>query len=241
MTAQPEPLPQDIDAPPERDLPDLQLAVGAVLNLQLLSEKRGPRVQARVLGYLEGKSILAARPGACLLPTDLRLGDEVAVRYLVGRSVYGFKSRIIRVSTSPYPYFHLHYPEQVEKMEVRQSERVQVSVAARVQASAGEVESELRDLSASGAMVSAHRKLGQVGDAVRVSFELTFGDVTRNISTGAVIRSVTPMPEGEAEATFRYGMQFQGLDENDRIFLRGFVFEQLAARGGSSTVLAPAV
>jgi hypothetical protein len=35
-------------------------------------------------------------------------------------------------------------------------------------------------------------------------------------------------------------MQFQGLDENDRIFLRGFVFEQLAARGGVSTLLAPA-
>ncbi len=218
---------------------DLQLAVGTVLNLQNLSDKSGARLQVRVLGYLEGQSIIATLPGAFLLPTDLRLGDEVTARYLMGRSVCGFRSHVMRVCTSPYPYFHLHYPDDVQRMDVRQAERAQVSLCAQAQGSDGATAVELRDLSAGGALVLATRDLGKVGEALKLSFELTFGDLTRQISTSATIRSAAPLPRQEDnEPVFRYGVQFHDLDETARIFVRGFVFEQIASHGGAGMAFA---
>jgi hypothetical protein len=211
------------------------------MNLQNLSDKSGTRVQVRVLGYLEGQSIIATLPGAFLLPTELRLGDEVAARYLIGRSVCGFKTSVVRVCTSPYPYFHLQYPSEVQRMDVRRAERAQVSLGAHATIGAGAEQVELRDLSAGGALVVAARELGKMGDALKLTFELTFGDVTRQISAGATIRSVVPVqrPEGGAPV-FRYGIQFQDMDESERIFVRGFVFEQLAGHSGAGALFAPA-
>jgi len=219
---------------------DLQLSVGTVLNLQVLSEKGGPRVQARVLGYLEGQSVMAALPGATLLPTDLRLGDEIAVRYLVGRSVCGFKTRVVRVCTSPYPYFHLDYPEDVQRMDVRSAERVQVALPARLETGAQGLDVEVRDLSATGAMLSSASEIGEVGDVVKLSMELTFGPITRQVSTAATIRNATPATEGGEDSALRYGVQFEELSEADHIFVRGFVFEQLANRAGLASLFAPA-
>jgi c-di-GMP-binding flagellar brake protein YcgR len=239
VSAVPDPAPQEDTAPPTRRPTDLQLMVGTVLNLQVLSERGGPRVQARVLGYLEGQSVIAALPGATLLPTDLRLGDEIAVRYLVGRSVCGFKTRVIRVSTSPYPYFHLLYPDDVQRMDVRSAERVQVALPARLDVGTQALDVEVRDLSATGAMLSTPREVGQVGDAVKLSMELTFGEITRQVSTAATIRNTAPAPEGGEDTTLRYGVQFDGLSEADHIFVRGFVFEQLASRAGVAPQFAP--
>jgi hypothetical protein len=239
-------LPPDILAPeslphaPAQPPADLQLAVGTVLNLQNLSDKSGSRIQVRVLGYLEGHSIIATLPGAFLLPTDLRLGDEVTVRYLMGRSVCGFKTRVVRVCSSPYPYFHLEYPNDVQRMDVRQAERAQVSLAGQAEGASDTAQVELRDLSAGGALVVATRELGNVGDALKLAFELTFGDVTRRMSTSATIRSATPLQRQEgSEPVFRYGVQFQDLGESDRIFVRGFVFEQLAGQVGAAALFAP--
>jgi c-di-GMP-binding flagellar brake protein YcgR len=231
---------QDV-APASRHI-DLHLTIGTVLNLQNLSDKNGTRLQVRVLGYLDGRSILAAMPGGALLPVDLRAGDEMAVRYLMGRSVCGFRSRVLRVCTLPFPYFHLDYPTEVQRMDVRRSERVQVALAGKCEIAGGHsVPVEIRDLSSTGAMLSASEKLGAVSDNVRVSFELTFGEITRQLSVTTSIRNAVPTERNDGGGhVFRYGIQFQDLSEADRIFVRGFVFEQLVSRGSVTTLFAAA-
>jgi c-di-GMP-binding flagellar brake protein YcgR len=125
-------------------------------------------------------------------------------------------------------------------MDVRRAERVQVALAARAQLGAGTVEVQLRDLSATGAMVSAPEELGQVDSVVNLSFELTFGEITRQLTTNATIRNASPAVRTEAGSqVFRCGVQFQDLSEADRIFVRGFVFEQLASRGAVTALFAP--
>ena len=44
--------------------------------------------------------------------------------------------------------------------------------------------------------------------------------------------NITPASEGGDDSALRYGVQFDGLTEADHIFVRGFVFEQLASRAG---------
>src|SRR6476620_7665573 len=120
------------------ELPSLSLPVGILLNLQILGDRSGHRIQAKVLGYKPGESLIAEVPGARLLPIDLRLGDELAARCLVGRRIIGFVCTVIRICTSPYPYFHLTFPERVEQTEVRQGERAAIAIPARLSTAGAE-------------------------------------------------------------------------------------------------------
>jgi c-di-GMP-binding flagellar brake protein YcgR len=232
---------QAAQQPPASERPtDLHLSVGTVLNLQNLSDKSGTRLQAKVLGYLDGHSILAVMPGGALLPVDLRAGDEIAVRYLMGRSVCGFRTHVLRVCTLPFPYFHLDYPKEVQRMDVRRAERVQVALPGKAQVGSNPVPVEIRDLSATGAMLSAAQELGLVDETVKLSFELTFGEITRQLTVTASIRNASPAAKMNGGGpVFRYGVQFQDLPEPDRIFVRGFVFELLANRGSIAALFAP--
>jgi hypothetical protein len=125
-------------------------------------------------------------------------------------------------------------------MDVRSAERVQVALPARLETGAQTVDVEVRDLSATGAMLSSASQIGEIGDVVKLSMELTFGAFTRQVSTAATIRNAIPATEGGEDSGLRYGVQFDELAEAEHIFVRGFVFEQLASRAGVASLFAPA-
>jgi c-di-GMP-binding flagellar brake protein YcgR len=232
--------PMSASATPASATPALPLGIGTALNLQVLTDRTGARLHARVLGMHEGESIMAHVPGA-LTQMDLRLGDEVAVRCLAGRTVYGFKTTVIRVCTRPYPYFHLAYPGDIAQVDVRRSERVAVALSASVSGQSSPV--ELRDLSGSGALLVSSTPLGVPGDAFEVSFELGFDGVNRTLRLRVSVRNADPLPHAAGEeARYRCGIQFIDAPEADRLFLLGFVYERLlAVRGAAATPSAAAV
>ncbi len=218
-------------------LPQLLLAIGTSLNIQVLSDRAGARLSARVLGMCEGESIIAHVPSATFTPIELRPGDEMAVRCLEGRAVYGFKTTVIRVCTSPYPYFHLAWPGEISHVEVRQSERVSVAIPVDVTpASGAAVRAELRDLSGSGALLVAPAALGADGDSLQLAFELNLSELKRTLRIRASIRSAELLPAAAGdESRYRCEVQFVDLSEDDKLFLLGFVYERLAAARGASS------
>jgi len=149
----------------QEHVPALRLAIGTPLNIQVQADNGGTRLNARVLGMLEGASIIAH----LLAPGPLRVGDKVSVRCLEGRSISGFRSTVIEICSSPYAHFHLSYPNQLERVEVRQSERVSVAIPVTVHTADGVgVTAEVRDLSASGISLSSPVPI-EVGSTIEVS------------------------------------------------------------------------
>ena len=217
----------------------LNLPAGTLLNLQVLGDRSGNRIQAKVLGYKPGESLIAEVPGAALLPIELRLGDEIAARCLVGRHILGFKCTVLRVCTSPYPYSHLTYPERVEQTEVRQGERAAAVIPARVSNAAGETfEAEIRDISAAGAMLAVPQSIGEVGETVRIALELKFAQMSRSLELTAVIRNVNPA-HGQNATGYRVGTQLRDVEEQDALFVLGFVYEQLSVARGVTNPVQP--
>jgi len=214
---------------------ELALSFGAMLHLQVVGDRSANRLQARVLGYKPGESIIVDVPGTGFLPTELRLNDSVAARGLIGRHIIGFKCTVLRVCTSPYPYFHLSFPEAVERIALRQSERVAVAIPATITTASGAaVEAELGDLSASGAMLLAPTDLAaHAGDRVQIGFELTFAQVTRRVKLTAMIRNVSSASGSGGDPTLeRIGVEFE-LAEEERLFVLSYVYECLAKTRGS--------
>jgi c-di-GMP-binding flagellar brake protein YcgR len=209
--------------------PKLSLAIGTLLSV---SGRSGIRMSARVLGRCEGASIIAHIPSVTSL--DLMEGDEVAVRFLAGRTAYGFKTTVLRVCAMPYPYFHLAYPVSIQDVEVRESERVALTIPALVKNSAGtQTEVQIRDLSRSGALLFSPSSLGSPGDALQLSFELNLGHIKRSLQLGVTVRSAqTSEPQAPQTIHHRFGVQFHALPEADQIFLLAVIYERLAIANG---------
>jgi c-di-GMP-binding flagellar brake protein YcgR len=210
--------------------PGLRLSIGTPLTLRVLSDTTGARYGAHVLGMLEGASIIAH----LLAPGTLTVGDKVAVRCLEGKSISGFRSTIIAICQSPYPHFHLAYPEQLERVDVRQSERVAVAIPVNVlTASGGQVSAEVRDLSASGALLIGPTVVGEPGDHVQLDLPLITGQLDRTLAIKGSVRNSSALSHAPGSAPrYRCGLQFLDLSDADRLFLLGFVYERLSSARG---------
>ena len=86
------------------------------------------RMQSRLIGWDEGGCLMLEQPtrggSAVQLTKDLSL---------VGRGMYegrvwGFKSNVLLQTVQPFRILFLAYPEQIEQMSLRKTERIQVSL-----------------------------------------------------------------------------------------------------------------
>ena len=209
--------------------PKLRLIIGALLSV---SRRSGGRISARVLGMREGASIIAHIPSGAFV--ELLEGDEVEVRYLAGRTAYGFKTTVLRVCVSPYPYFHLAYPISIQDVEVRKSERVAIAIpAVAVISSGSQTEVQIRDLSCTGALLVSPVSLGSPGDVFKLSFEPRLGEIKRGFELNATVRNTQAAePSPGEKPSHRVGVRFDTLPESDEIFVLAVVYENLAATYG---------
>lgn len=206
--------------------PKLRLTIGALVSV---SSRSGGRISARVLGMCEGASIIAHIPGGAF--PELLEGDDVEVRYLAGRTAYGFKTVVLRVCATPYPYFHLAYPLSIQDVEVRKSERVAIAIPAVVTGSSGtEIEVQIRDLSCTGALLVSPVSLGSAGEVLKLSFEPRLGEIKRTLQLSATVcNAKTTEPSAGETVTHSFGVRFEALPEADEIFILAVVYENLAA------------
>ena len=161
------------------------------------------------------------------------LGDQYMTRCLSGTSVFGFTTDVIKIAIDPYAYLHLSYPSEVQTVGVRQSERVKVSIPVAVRSASGETYTgTILDLSPTGAQLTSSSAAGQVGDKMTLTFDADFAAVTNKLESVAVVKSARAQAGKSAtgEKQQLYGVQFEGHSEQQRLFLYGFVYEQLVAR-----------
>lgn len=216
---------------------ELALGVGGVLNLQLSHRHKGQRWNARLIGFLEGESIVVTTPRNSGAPVPFYNDDEVTVRYLAGREIHGFSTWVRKVATQPYPYLHLAFPKAIERVTIRQEERVPMDLPVKYQSLkqrdvAGD--GRLLDLSAAGALLKGQEGLGDVGEELELRFDVSFAGSETHIEVGAIIRNIKPDEGRNADDDARlYGLQFRDLSEQSRLFIKGFVYERIIQhRGG---------
>ena len=80
-------------------------------------------------------------------------------------------------------------------------------------------------------MLAVPQQVGEVGETMRVVFELKFAQISRSLELAAVIRNVNAA-HGPNATGYRLGMQFQEISEQDALFVMGFVYEQLSVARG---------
>ncbi len=213
---------------------DMRLRVGDRLQLQPPPTVSLERHVVKLIGWVDGVSVLVTTPMANGLRVPLRENDTIVARIFAGQKAFGFSSAVERVCKIPFDYLHLSFPEAVQGSAIRKSPRVRTriiaSVADRDAGDGAERQSGvIVNLSADGALLKTRQPLGDKGKRLALSFRVSLHKVDAYLTVDAVVRSAfeDEEPSRDDAAVFNHGLQFEDLAPNDTVILQSLIYHQM--------------
>ena len=213
------------------ELNHLRLNFGATLQIQLAENPE--RYHVRLVGYLDGRSIITTLPVKERRLVALRTGQKLNVRMMVNDQACAFVTEVLHGYRAPYPHVHLKYPEDLVTNNVRKAARVETRVdGTLVNNSIGDRAKEIRchlaDISETGAHLVTPLRIGKTGDQIALSLQLRIGDILRVVNVKAILRGRLKNKGESGEREIHYGVEFLPLSEDQRIELIAFVYSKLS-------------
>ena len=201
---------------------DMRLKVGDRVQIEPPSQTGVARATAKVVGWVEGHSLILTVPSAASGRVCLQAGEAVIVRAFTGRSAFAFSCSVRRSVTRASDFLLLSFPDTIDAVDVRSSPRFRVGLAAHVTTAGGPAPfpATIDDLSATGARIVCDSPLGDVGDELRVAFGFVLHDVPVKLALRAAIRTV----DETEPLRYRHGVAFVEPSDNDRLVLAAFVW-----------------
>ena len=212
---------------------DLKNNVGNTLQLQLAHSNKDERFHVKLIGVLENKSILITAPRADggVLKTEER--QEFIIRMMSGSAAYVFTSTAIFSTNHPYAHLHLTYPKSLESITVRKAERVNCKLIVSVHNSEKSIEegisASMHDISTAGAQLFSNESLGEVGDNISINTKFSVAGIDQHLLIPGIIRRAINASTDDAE--HEYGIEFNSIEDKDKLILTAFVYEQMMHLG----------
>lgn len=209
---------------------DLNLPVGAILQIQATVPDHSPRLSVQLIGYLTGSSLVVTTPVVGGKVQIVREGQRFNVRLLMGERIVGFVAQVLHVGLKPYAHLHLQYPEEFEQIVVRDGSRVNADIAVTVRNTVDENkpenfrEARIVDLSETGAKLTGPAPFGKVDEMLHIRFELTVGRYAEELTLLGDIRSEGQRPQSEGlPAVYYTGIRFRSLNRYQQLLLYAWV------------------
>jgi hypothetical protein len=201
----------------------MRLRVGDRVQIEPPPHPSGTRLAARVVGWIEGHTLLVTVPHAGGGRLLLQQGEIIIVRAFTGRSAFAFGCSVLRNCSAVSDFLHLSFPDAIDAVDVRNSPRFRLRLPAKatIQSSAEAVEAELDNIGSTGALVVSPRRLGGIGDMVKLEFEVVLHDIPVALALNAAIRSAEP---GADQTRHRHGVSFADPTPHDRLVLAALVW-----------------
>ena len=213
----------------ERSFESLHLDVGSTLVLERVDSRR--KLPVQLLGYRKQRSLMISAPRANGAEVYLESGETVHVRFLTGKTAGAFESHVIYRCYQPFSYLHLAYPQRVECVDIRDSERVSANLLASVDSDfvlVGDWPKQVKvtNISETGLCFESGDFLGLVGHELNFSFELSVNGIEKNMLLPGVIRNITHVEHSDSPRDYLVGVQFTEIDPDQRLFLSTYVMAQ---------------
>jgi len=211
-------------------LEDARLQIGDAINLQSQAVGSNERYSVKLIGMLQGRSVLVSTPfvdGKYLL---MREGQNFILRAFSGKSVFAFVTQILKSVNAPYPYLHLSYPKEVKSLVVRKGERANVKIICaitRCDETAIQEAGLITNISIGGAQMGAKKTFAQKGQTLHIKFKIVVNGVERMEELKAIVRAVSSSALADNDMPVQYGLQFIDIAPEASIPLLAFVYYQL--------------
>jgi len=204
--------------------------IGDALQLQDLGGQ-GQRYFAKLIGYLNKRSITVTQPKVGGELVSVSVGDQFFVRGFAGAKTYEYNATVLAVASLPYSHLHLSFPEQVSTLQMRGAIRIKTKQPCFIVAAVSglKMPAAINDLSTSGASLISNVRLGQRGEPIQINVNLAIEGDEQAYVISAIIRNVG---EANADNAVTYGVEFVSTTNRTRIALQTYVYSILIAKQG---------
>lgn len=224
--------------PDSPTLAELKPQVGEKIQLELRSPTG--RISSRLLGFKEGASLMVTAVSTSGRVPMVKEGQRLNARMISGNYIAAFSTRILKIQNTPFTYWHLEYPQQLEVRRIRKHTRVPVSL--KVSMDEYEEGSSTvgiwpcsgfcTDISLVGACIEVSSPLGKIGDQLYLTLRVSVAEIDQIILAPIIIRNINQI-ETDPVNVYRHGVEFLELDEDTRLILASFVYQQFLVETGS--------
>ncbi len=191
------------------------------------------RYSVRFIGLYEQSGMLVTAPKT--RKTLFTEGALLAVKMLVGNRMVSFTSRLLKAHAEPFPYWVLAYPAQMESQIFRQHTRVPIYLPVMVDQGEKDLHQPIKalcvDMSLQGASIESSQALAKVGDPVFITARVSIAGVDQVILVNARVKSVM-QTESHPFSVYRQGVAFEGLEEDTRLVIAGYLYQQWLLEAG---------
>jgi len=217
--------PREPDAAP--DVRDLHLAIGALMGLRPHQGASGaPMHPCKLIGIAPNESVFVTLPYVDGRPVAISLGENVEIVAIASQAVYRFVCTVDMVHHAPFDHLVLSKPAHIRMLRERKSIRVRARFPVRFGiGDAGYQGVALaRGISALGLSLTAPWALGQVGERLRIAFDLRSDNLDTTIETSAVIRNLQQEDAAQTQCTL--GLELDSLTSAEQMAMKVYVFDR---------------
>lgn len=220
---------------PGKSLADLRLQIGEPVRVEIKAP-RG-RYTAKLLGYAPNGGIIISSPGLnnSSVSSLVNEGNLASLRLMAGNRICSFTSKILKISEQPFGYWILEQPAQTETRLIRKHTRVPVRMMASIDDydEMGEradlpVTALCIDISRGGACLQLPRALGEVGDKFYLTTRMQIDEIDQVLLAPIRLRNLHT-----SGAEVNHGVEFIELDEDSRLIVTAFVYQQFLIETGN--------
>ncbi|SIS62468.1 flagellar brake protein [Neptunomonas antarctica] len=210
-----------------KTLKELMPTVGEFISIQFQVPRK--RFKLKLLGFQENGGVIVSAPKGNVNTLNLE-GARLTATLMAGNRRCAFVSRLLKAHPSPYPHWHLAYPETVEYQSIRKHQRIPVNLAVSVDHQ-DEIKSanlgmprivHCLNISLNGVSVDAPSALGQIGDQYFLTLRFQVGGLDQVILLPAILRNI----ENIEPDVMLHGMEFDALEEDTRLLITAFFYQQ---------------
>lgn len=215
---------------------DMKLVYGYPLQLQTSNSNGQPeRFSCRLIGCLPGRSILLSVPKMAGKLVRFRTGQKIVARLMVDNGIGIFAGVVETQTADPYPILHISYPDNVSFKGIRGATRVaidqQVEVMNLTVISDKVLSGTIVDISITGARIESTQVLGEIGEKLQLTMNVSVAGIVRDLSVDAMIRSRVEVDPQSLSVTgvIAYGVEFVEPEEDKRLLLYAYVYSQIGS------------
>jgi c-di-GMP-binding flagellar brake protein YcgR len=130
--------------------PTLSAGIGTRVQFQLGGKLEKLKTSGVLAGMIHDEHVMIRIPPIPGILDRLNEGDPVVVRYIYAGKAYGFNSTILAFTNKPALIVFLAYPDEVESVNLRETQRVPCCLSAKIVAEGGGYKAVIEDISLGG-------------------------------------------------------------------------------------------
>lgn len=206
---------------------EMRLKVGDKIPIAIPRGTKGERVLGKVIGWIEGGSILITLPQKIIMAGLVKEGEHLLLRAFTGKSAFAFSTNILKIEHFPYTYLHLSFPKKIEAVVVRSSFRHGVCLPVTIAIDGkADITGNILNIGMTGVRIGTAEPL-QNEDPIRLVMQFELHDVPVSLELHAQVRSSKSVSDENGTMRHEYGMEFQSLQPNDRLILGSLLWYEM--------------